>query len=175
VGPGGTLGGMEFGSAVDGERIYTAITNFDHTPFKVVAGAHAGETVNGGIWSALDAGTGKIIWQTPDPSSFLPLKGLMLHALWGVGLGPGFFGVDMGPVTVANGVMFAGSMDQEGHMYGLDAHTGDILWSFASGGSVMSAPAVVDGVVYWGSGYDKGFNNNTFYAFGLPDSVTTGR
>jgi polyvinyl alcohol dehydrogenase (cytochrome) len=42
-----------------------------------------------------------------------------------------------------------------------------ILWSFASGGSVMSAPAVVDGVVYWGSGYQTGFNNNRIYAFGL--------
>jgi polyvinyl alcohol dehydrogenase (cytochrome) len=83
-------------------------------------------------------------------------------------LGAGYFGVAMGPVSVANGVVFGGSMDQEGNMYALDARTGEVLWSFKSGGSVMSAPAVVDGVLYWGSGYDRGFNNNKFFAFSLP-------
>jgi polyvinyl alcohol dehydrogenase (cytochrome) len=168
VGPGGTLGGMEFGSATDGERVYAQLTNFEHLPFTLTAGPKAGTTVNGGVWTALDAATGKIVWQAPDPSSSQPLTGLIIHPYWGAGLGPGFFGVDMGPLTVINGVLFAGSMDQEGHMYALDSHSGEILWSYPSGGSVMTAPAVVDGVVYWGSGYDKGFNNNKFFAFGLP-------
>jgi len=168
VGPGGTLGGMEFGAATDGERIYAQVTNFEHTPFTLTAGPYAGQSVNGGIWAALDAATGKLVWQTPDPSSILPLTGDIVQLYWGGGLGPGFFGVDMGPLSYANGLVFAGSMDREGHMYALDAHTGVIRWSFASGGSVMSAPAVVDGVLYWGSGYERGFNNNRFYALALP-------
>ena len=73
----------------------------------------------------------------------------------------------MGPITVANGVMYAGSMDPEGHMYAFNGATGEILWSFASGGSVMSAPSIVDGVLYWGSGYAIGFSNNKLYAFSL--------
>jgi polyvinyl alcohol dehydrogenase (cytochrome) len=168
VGPGGVTGGMEFGSATDGERIYTQLTNWDHTSFTLTAGSHAGETVNGGIRAALDAATGKLVWQSPDPTSALPQKGWIFHPYWGAFLGAGFFGVAMGPVSVANGVVFGGSMDQEGNMYALDARTGDVLWSFKSGGSVMSAPAIVDGVVYWGSGYDRGFNSNKFYAFSLP-------
>ena len=38
-------------------------------------------------------------------------------------------------------------------MYALAAATGKILWSFASGGSVSGGAAIVDGSVYWGSGY----------------------
>ena len=167
VGPGGVLGGMEFGAASDGRRIYTQITNFDHIEFPLVAGAYTGQRVRGGIWAALDVASGQILWQTPDPASFQPHTGDINHLTWGDNLGPGFFGTAMGPLTVANGVVFAGSMDREGHMYGFDAATGRIIWSFASGGSVMSAPSIADGVLYWGSGYSTGFNNNKLYAFGL--------
>jgi polyvinyl alcohol dehydrogenase (cytochrome) len=61
-------------------------------------------------------------------------------------------------------------------MYALNAATGTILWSFASGGSVTGGAAVVGGSVYWGSGYCgtqclvEGIpviNNNKVYAFGL--------
>ena len=57
-----------------------------------------------------------------------------------------------------------------GFMYALDAATGEILWSFDSGGSVVDGPSIVDGVLYWGSGYgpDKpiqGKANNKLYAF----------
>jgi len=55
-------------------------------------------------------------------------------------------------------------------MYGLDAKTGSIRWSFASGGSVFGGPSIVDGVVYWGSGYSRfGTGNNKLYAFDLPE------
>lgn len=163
VGPGGTLGGMEWGAATDGERIYAAISNFDHKPYTLANG----QVVQGGFWSALDAATGKVIWQTPDPSSNLPQSGLIPSLYWGF-KGPGFYGVALGPISISNGLVFAGSMDKEGHMYAFDSHTGSILWSYASGGSVNGAPAIVDGVLYWGSGSDKGFSNNKFYAFGLP-------
>lgn len=168
IGPGGTLGGMEFGSATDGKLIYAAITNFGHIPFQLSAGPEAGKTVNGGIWAGIDAATGTILWQTADPSSEKPLKGSLSHTTFGGDLGEGFFGVAKGPLTVAHGVVFGGSMDREGHMYALSAKDGKILWRFESGGSVMSAPAIVDNILYWGSGYSKtGFKNNKVYAFEL--------
>lgn len=143
VGPGGTLGGSEWGSATDGQRIYVAIANSTHQPYTLVSG----QTTTGGAWSALNAATGAIIWQTADP------------------LGD----IDPGAVTTANGVVYAGSMDPAGHMYGLEAATGAIRWTFASGGSVNSGAAVANGRVYWGSGYSHiaGTPNNKVYAFGL--------
>jgi polyvinyl alcohol dehydrogenase (cytochrome) len=67
---------------------------------------------------------------------------------------------------VANGVVYAPSIS--GNMHALDAGTGGILFTFASGGSVVDGPSIADGVVYWGSGYRKvagGMGNNRVYAF----------
>ena len=60
-------------------------------------------------------------------------------------------------------------------MYAMDAATGDALWGFASGGSCNAGAAVVNGTVYWGSGYASlgGFlgstGNNQLYAFEVTD------
>ena len=78
------------------------------------------------------------------------------------------------PVTVANGVVYASSMaklaDQD-QMFALDAATGAILWQFDALSSVNSGPAVVDGSVYWGSGYSRsgveGSGNHRLYAFSI--------
>jgi polyvinyl alcohol dehydrogenase (cytochrome) len=150
VGPGSSLGGLEWGSATDGSRIYAADTNLYQIPTKLVNG----QTVTSGFWSALDVKTGAIIWQTADP------------------LGA----IDPGAVSAADGVVFACSMDfssnhaTDGHMYALKASSGAILWSFASGGSCNAGAAIANGVVYWGSGYSHlgaslGSGNNKFYAF----------
>jgi polyvinyl alcohol dehydrogenase (cytochrome) len=145
VGPGGTLGGIEWGTATDGRRIYVAITNNSHTPYSL---APRGPEITWGSWAALDVATGKILWQVADPT-------------------PG--ALDMGSLSVANGVVYAGSY--AGGMHALMADTGAILWSFASGGSVLAGPAIVNGSVFWGSGYRKirpGIGNNKLYAFALP-------
>ncbi len=55
VGPGGVLGGIEWGTATDGERIYVAITNAGHLNYTLIDGT----TVTSGAWSALDPKTGK--------------------------------------------------------------------------------------------------------------------
>jgi len=142
VGPGGSTGGIQWGTATDGWRIYAAISNNGQVPYTLVPG---GQEITWGAWSALDVATGKLIWQTADPTI-------------------GAF--DSGSVSVANGVMYAGS--QSGSMYALDAATGKVLWSFASGGTVVDGPSIVDGVVYWGSGYSNpGTANNKLYAFSL--------
>lgn len=144
LGPGGFVGGLEWGSATDGQHIYVAEADSSRQPYTLGgSGPFAGQTVTSGSWAALDAATGQILWQTPDPQG----------------------ATDPGYVSAANGVVYAGSTARAGaNMYALDAHTGAILWSFASGGSVESGAAIVDGTVYWGSGYAPG-NNNKLYAF----------
>jgi len=136
VGPGSSLGGIEWGTATDTKRIYVAIGNRNMLPYTLVPS-----------WSALDVATGKILWQTADPT-------------------PG--SIDTGSVSVANGVMYAGSYS--GQMYALDTISGKILWNFASGGSVIDGPSIVDSTLYWGSGYRNippGIGNNKVYAFTL--------
>lgn len=64
-------------------------------------------------------------------------------------------------------------------MYALDAQTGKILWHFTSAslmpgaapGSVIDGPSIVDGVLYWGSGYGRvgGNGGNKLYAFSVPE------
>lgn len=81
----------------------------------------------------------------------------------------------LGPASVANGVVFAASMDPNPAnqtMFALDARTGDVLWSFAAGSSVVAAPAIVGNSVYWGAGFSRfglGTPNNKLYAFTLRD------
>jgi len=142
IGPGSSLGGMEWGSATDGKRIYVSITNFYGIP---TAFGSAGS------WAALDPATGAILWQRADPNG----------------------AIDLGPLSVANGVLYAPSMAGSATaptMLALDAATGKTLWSFAAGSSVNAGATIVNGMVYWGSGYAHlgipGYTtNNKFYAF----------
>lgn len=145
AGPGGTVGGLQWGSAVDGKRVYTANANSNGVSWILPSGV----TTTNGVWSGLDAVTGALHWQTTAPNG----------------------GSTSGPVTTANGLVFGCSLDAAGHMYALDGSTGDVLWSFASGGSCLSGAAISDGMLFWGSGYSNlglGTPNNKLYAFGLP-------
>jgi len=151
VGPSGIAGGgMKWGTATDGEKIYVAIVNSDRKPWRL----RNGENITWGFWAALNATNGEIIWEVPNP---------MRSALYA-------------PVSVANGVVFGASSDPLGYMYALDANTGEILWSYPSGGSVASAPSIVNGALYWGSGFiptaylTVGTPNNRVYAFEVKGS-----
>jgi polyvinyl alcohol dehydrogenase (cytochrome) len=149
VGPGSSLGGIEWGSATDGNRIYVAIGNFYGIPYTMSDGS----TSAAGSWAALDPATGRIIWQVADPNG----------------------AIDLGPVTVANGVVYAASMagaPTANTMIALNAATGSTLWSFPAGSSVIAGASIANDTVYWGSGYSNlgipGFTgNNKFYAFTL--------
>ena len=163
IGPGGDQGGMEWGTAFDGDRIYASITNHHHIPYKLTQnGVISNTTVTGGSWAALDPTTGTILWQTADPQ-VETLPGLGVVGVW-----------DLAPVSVANGVLYASSMAKlanQNQMFALDAATGAILWQFGAGSSVNSGPAVVDGAVYWGSGYSRsgveGSGNKKLFAFSI--------
>jgi|HubBroStandDraft_6_1064221.scaffolds.fasta_scaffold159929_2 polyvinyl alcohol dehydrogenase (cytochrome) len=140
VGPGSALGGVEWGTATDGKQIYVAISDFGQIPYTLPAG----NSITWGSWAALDIATGKIVWQTADPT---------------------ITAYDIGSVSVANGVLYAPSESNE--VYALDTATGDILWSFDTKGSPIDGPSIADGALYWGSGYDIGTPNNQVYAFTL--------
>lgn len=152
VGPGGMTGGIQWGSAVDGKRVYIAVANYEKTRWPLQrAGIPTGEFALRGFWSALDASSGRIEWQTSDPNAME---------------------MDQGMLTVANGVLFAGSMaggNSNNNMFALEAASGKILWRFPSIGSVASGAAVVNGRVYWGSGYLQwgGTAGNQLFAFEL--------
>jgi len=145
VGPGSALGGMEWGSATDGKRIYVAIANLYGIPYGPLSLGSAGS------WAALDPATGEILWQKADPNGAM----------------------DLGPMAVANGVVYAPSMGTNTSaptMFALDAANGNPLWSFAPGVSVNAGATVVNSTVYWGSGYSHlaplgTGGNNKFYAF----------
>ena len=143
VGPGGIFGGIEWGTATDGQRIYVAISNSSHVKTTLING----QIVTGGTWNAIDAATGKILWQTGDPDG----------------------ASDYGAVSEANGVVYGGSLS--GKMFALNAQTGAILWQYTTAGSVIDGPSIADGVIYWGSGYGRvgGTPNNKLYAFAVPE------
>jgi polyvinyl alcohol dehydrogenase (cytochrome) len=143
VGPGSAGGGIMWGSASDGERIYVAISNSSHAHY--AAGS-------AGSWAALDPATGKILWQKPDPNG----------------------APDMGPLAVANGIVYAPSMAGSAtapNMFVLNASNGEKLWSFPAGSSVNAGATISGAMVYWGSGYARLKGNgvtggkNKFYAF----------
>jgi polyvinyl alcohol dehydrogenase (cytochrome) len=149
AGPGSTLGGIEWGPATDGERIYVAQENFNGIPYAIPGGG----TITAGSWAALDPATGNTLWQVADDS----------HNAFGGGNA-------LGPVTVANGVVYAPSMS--GKVRALDASTGATLWSRQLPGAAVSGAVVANGVVYWGNGYTHlglpGWaGNNKLYAFSL--------
>ena len=144
VGPWSEPGGLTWGAAYDGQRLYVTLTNLEHVPHRLTSG----QVVTGGSWAALDPATGKILWQTGDPQNAAAYAA---------------------PV-VANGVIYVGSMASSGdQMYALDAATGKVLWRFAAGGSVATHPVVADGRVYWGAGFSLfgGTSSNKLYVFGL--------
>jgi polyvinyl alcohol dehydrogenase (cytochrome) len=139
VGPGSHSGGIMWGSATDGQRIYVAIS--DKTGISYSAG-------NAGSWAALNPANGEIEWQVADPF--------------------GAFGV--GPVSVANGVVYVSSTAEgvtDKNMIALNAANGATLWGFAPGVTTIGGASIVNGAVYWGTGYSRSGTGgaNALYSF----------
>lgn len=148
VAPGGVTGGLQWGSATDGRRIWVAASN-------------AGDTLSGGVpkpwtlkdgsvttaggWAALNAANGDVLWTTPHPT------GDRSEA----------------PVSSANGVVFGCSKLPPGAMVAMNATTGAVLWSFNSGAFCNAGATIADGMVYWGSGNFLGLGAKKVFAFGL--------
>jgi polyvinyl alcohol dehydrogenase (cytochrome) len=146
VGPGSLTGGIEFGTATDGQRIYFAENNGDGAQHQLPSG----QTITSASFGALDVATGRILWQVAEPNG----------------------GRSTAAVSTAGGVAYFGGLN--GYMYALDAATGELLWEYQGEASSAAGPAIVDGTVFWGNGYQRmGTTGDTFYAFSAPGSSPT--
>ncbi|KAK4417683.1 hypothetical protein Salat_2181000 [Sesamum alatum] len=127
AGPGGTLGGGTWGAATDNRRVYTNIANSNQQNFTL---APSKNVTTGGGWVAMDPGTGRILWSTAVP-----------------------YNATTNPVSIANGVLFAGSTYRTGPVYAINAASGEILWSYETGASVYGGLSASKGCLYVGHGY----------------------
>jgi polyvinyl alcohol dehydrogenase (cytochrome) len=154
AGRGGLLGGIEWGSAVDGERAYFAVSDVT--------------TPQPGGLHAVTLATGAVAWTAPPP----PVA---------CAAGRGCSAAQSAALTVIPGVVFSGSFD--GALRAYSTATGAVLWSFdtnrsftpvngvpATGASIGGpGPAVAGGMVFVNSGYGafQGRPGNVLLAFGL--------
>jgi polyvinyl alcohol dehydrogenase (cytochrome) len=154
AGKGSALGGMEWGSAVDGGRAYFAVSDT------------IGSNAPGGL-HAVDLGTGERVWFSPPASPKC-------------GSGRGCNAALSAAITVIPGVIFAGSND--GALRAYSAKDGAMIWEFdtnrdfetvngvaAKGASINEAgPTVAGGMVFVNSGYGTlgGRPGNVLLAFG---------
>jgi polyvinyl alcohol dehydrogenase (cytochrome) len=143
VGVGGFLGGIEWGMASDGARLYVA-----NADVLTAAGGRPG-------LYALDPATGKDLWYTPSPPVGCAWSGL-----------PCVNAQSAAPSLIP-GVIFAGSTD--GHERAYSSVNGAVLWDFdtagrtyrtingvaAQGGGAIdvSSGTLADGMLFMVSGY----------------------
>ncbi len=158
VGHGGTLGGVQWGSAADAENVYVAVS--DVVRRAAPPGSAAGRAsvfgvpyeldpkIGGGIF-ALRLDTGELVWHAPHPDCEKP------------GCSP----AQSAAVTAIPGIVFSGGVD--GHLRAYSATDGHIVWDVdtereyktvngvkARGGSIDGPGAVVTGgMLYVNSGY----------------------
>ena len=171
VGKGGTNGGVQWGMASDGQKVYAATA--DSKKFagggsrtaSVPGNANYDPAAGGGL-TALRLGDGSQAWFAP-PQACSPPK-------------PGCSPAQEMAVTMIPGVVFSGSLD--GHMRAFDAEDGKVLWDFdtvrdfptvngvaAKGGSLDGAgPVISGGMIFINSGYPRngGMAGNVLLAFG---------
>lgn len=159
VGVGGFLGGVEWGMASDGERLYVANADV------LVAGRP-------GLF-ALAPVTGKDIWFTPSPQVGCSWKAVTLC-----------LNAQSAAPTATPGVIYAGTTD--GHERAYSATDGRILWDFdtarathrtingvraQSGGAIdVSSGVVAEGMLFVISGYRgtiAGGTSNVLLAFSV--------
>eukprot|EP00884_Botryococcus_braunii_P005162 jgi/Botrbrau1/14647/Bobra.0108s0008.2 len=123
LGGSSTYGGMEMGCASDGERIFMSNMNFgrnNQTTNLINPPPGGSSTALGGFLAALDL-DGNILWEAANPYPAI------LPALAG---GSPFASMNVGPLTVANNVVYWPSYDVQGHLMFLDARTGQTLGTF---------------------------------------------
>jgi polyvinyl alcohol dehydrogenase (cytochrome) len=158
VGRGGSLGGVQWGSAADAKNLYVAVSDVQRRA--APPGSAAGRDsvfgvpyeldpkVGGGLF-ALKVESGETAWQTPHPGCEKP------------GCSP----AQSAAVSAIPGVVFSGGVD--GHLRAYSAKDGRIIWDVdtereyktvngvkASGGSLDESGAViVGGTLFVNSGY----------------------
>ena len=163
VGRGGTLGGIQWGTAVDSTNVYAAVSDISRRVGP--AGLELNPEVGGGI-SAVRLTDGEMIWRAAPP---------------GCGERRPCSPAQSAAVTVIPGVVFSGSSD--GHLRGYATDSGRVIWDFdavrdfetvngvrARGGSFDGPGAVLaGGMLYVNSGYGAmgGIPGNVLLAFSV--------
>ena len=143
--PGGVTGGLQWGSATDGTRVFFAASNSGPP---TGGGGQSWPQVNGppvtsGGWGALD-NSGQPLWTTPDPVNSR----------------------SEAPVSGVNDVVFGCNL--VGTMVAMNAQNGNILWMYSSGAPCNAGASISADMVYWGSGTFAGNGTKQLFAFGLP-------
>jgi polyvinyl alcohol dehydrogenase (cytochrome) len=168
---GSALGGSQWGSASDGQKLYVATSD-------IAMGGVADSTVpqgfrltldprQGGGLHAFDLKTGRIVWNA-KPTPCAAGQAVCSPA-------------QSAAVTVIPGVVFSGSVD--GHLRAHSAATGAVMWDVdtarefetvngkpARGGSMdVAGPAIVNGLVFVNSGYGQwgGMPGNVLLVFSV--------
>ncbi len=167
IGRGSIQGGIQFGMAFDGQRLYVPIADMANSmdASEKVRLANAGPP-HPGLY-ALDPGTGQVLWS---------------HAAGNVCAGRKFCdpGI-LASIAVIPGTVFAGHMD--GRIRAYDAASGRVIWQYdttqavktlngavAHGGTIGGGgPVVHDGILYTNSGYGLYYHmpGNVLMAFSV--------
>jgi polyvinyl alcohol dehydrogenase (cytochrome) len=161
VGKGGTIGGVQWGMASDGQNIYAAASDayfFTKDGFRVLS------PDQGGGLTALRVGEGTKAWYAAPQSCASRTGCSPAHSA---------------ALTAIPGVVFSGSMD--GHMRAFASEDGKVLWDFDTGrpfptvngvsakGGAIDGPGavVVHGMLFMTSGYGRfgGAPGNVLLAF----------
>jgi polyvinyl alcohol dehydrogenase (cytochrome) len=167
VGRGGPLGGIQWGIASDGKRVYAAVSDVTFQTGAVIGSGkpfEADPKTGGGLF-ALDIGSGRLLWSAAPPVC---------------GSRPRCSPAQSAAITVTPNAVFSGSVD--GRIRAYAPKDGRVLWEFdtirhfstvngveAKGGSMDGpGPVVVDGMLYVPSGYGNWGGNpgNVLLAFG---------
>ena len=167
VGRGGTNGGVQWGMASDGQKVYAAVSDLVRKapPGTVIQVGLPPDPTQGGGLTALRIATGEKVWYAaPAPCGAKPVCSPAQPAA----------------VTAIPGVVFSGSVD--GHLRAFSTEDGRVLWDFdtvrdyqttngvpGKGGSLDGAgPVVIGGRVFVNSGYARngGMAGNVLLAFG---------
>jgi polyvinyl alcohol dehydrogenase (cytochrome) len=162
---GGTMGGIQWGSAVDGRNIYVALSDLGRVMLTFSQFTDADRRRGGGMF-ALRLESGERVWYTPPvPCDDRPRCSPAQSAA----------------VSAIPGVAFSGSYD--GHLRAYSTIDGRVVWDFdtvrtyetvngvpARGGSLDGpGPAIGGGMLYVSSGYTVGggMAGNVLLAFSV--------
>jgi len=167
VGKGGTMGGVQWGSAADGANVYVANSDIKRIMLDYATTTDTDASQGGGMY-ALKLENGERIWYTPPVPGTCEGRTRCSPA-------------QSAAVTAMPGAAFSGSMD--GHLRAYSAMNGAIIWDFdtirpyetvngveARGGSIDGpGPVIAGGMVFANSGYTAagGQPGNVLLAFSV--------
>ncbi len=158
VGP----GGPQWGTAINTDYNATAlIANENGNNINTTLAGSASVapfTWNGGSWGSINLKTGHFSWQ--------------LAAFGNDLTNPAHGSSAPSAISFSNQVAYASSTS--GYMAAFDSSTGNILWTYNTGGQLDSAPAIYNDTLYWGAGFQSP-TSGKLYAFSIASTASSGR